>query len=287
MTDRLQPEHYQALALAMEQHTGIQFGPSKQAMLEGRLQRRVRATGLPNMAAYGAMLFEQDGLAAEFGFLVDCVTTNKTDFFREPDHFEFLRAKAVPALLAHRGRGRTLKLWSAACSTGAEAYTIAMVLDAMQDLGTRVDFSILGTDISTDVLAQAWRAIYPAAMLDPVPPEWRRRYAMAAADLSRDEVRIIPELRCRTQFGSLNLMDPAYPFDRDVDVIFCRNVLIYFAKQTQQAVLRRLAAHLRPGGYLIVGHSESMTLDDAYPMEQVLPTIYRHTGGAPAAGRAA
>ena len=202
------------------------------------------------------------------------MTTNKTDFFREPAHFDFLCRTAVPQLIRIPGR-RRLKLWSAACSIGAEAYTIAMVLQDLRRTAPGFDFSILGTDVSNDVLAKARLGIYPEAMLEPVPAALRQRYVMASRDPGRGEGRMVPELRQTAQFHRLNLMDPSYPFDRDVDVVFCRNVLIYFDKPTQKAVIERLAAHLRPGGYLILGHSESMAGSGGSGLSQVLPTVYQ------------
>ncbi|MBE7219385.1 MAG: methyltransferase domain-containing protein, partial [Caulobacteraceae bacterium] len=136
-------------------------------------------------------------------------------------------------------------------------------------------YAILGTDISSEVLKTARMAIYPSAMVDPVPTTLRERYVMVARHAGRQEVRIVPELRRRAQFHQLNLMDHSYPFDRDVDVIFCRNVLIYFDKATQKAVLRRLAGHLRPGGFLILGHSESMAGGADVGLRQVVSTVFQ------------
>ena len=272
--ERLSDRQFQAIATLVQGRVGIQLPAAKRTMVEGRLRKRVRALGLVDLDHYSAYVSVEANMAAEFPHLVDCITTNKTDFFREPAHFDFLRRQAVPGLL--RGRDRSpLKIWSAACSIGAEAYTIAMVLADMQREGARFDHAILGTDISGEVLRAARAAIYPAAMLAPVPPALRERYVMVARDAKRPEVRIVPELRQRAQFHALNLMDERYRFDRDVDVIFCRNVLIYFDKATQQAVLRRLAGHLRPGGYLILGHSESMAGGTEAGLRQVMSTVFQ------------
>jgi len=202
-------------------------------------------------------LFEPGQLNDELMHLIDVVTTNKTDFFREPSHFEFMRSVAVPELMKARGRG-DLKVWSSACSTGMEAYTTAMILDDMARSGSQLQFRILGTDISTAVLRLANTAIYTREMLAPVPPEFIKRYFLSSRDRTSDEVRVVPELRRCTNFMRMNLMDTSYPVDRDVDIIFCRNVLIYFERETQRKVVEQLCAHVRPGGYLMVGHSESM-----------------------------
>lgn len=261
VSDRLNDADYTRIASLIGTHTGIKLPPAKRLMVEGRLRKRMRNLGLPTLSGYCAYLFDRNGLASELIHVIDAVTTNKTDFFREADHFAVLEREMVPSLLAQRRHGARpkLKIWSAASSTGAEAYTLAMVL---ADIATRTDafeFAVLGTDISTEVLAAGERAIYSTEMIAPVPAEMQRRYVMHARERSkRDEVRIVPELRRRVGFQRLNLMDETYPIDRDVDVIFLRNVLIYFERATQEAVVSRMLGHLRPGGYLVLGHSESM-----------------------------
>ncbi len=275
MVDQLQERHFAKLSRLVEEHTGIRLPPAKRTMVEGRLRKRLRVLGLTRLEDYGHAIFEGGKLDDEFIHLIDCVTTNKTDFFREPDHFDFLRERAMPLLASLRsGVNAPFKFWSAAASIGAEAYTIAMVAAEMLGLHGR-RFSVLGTDISTEVIAQAQNAVYPAAMIDPVPPALRERYVMRAIDAQRQEVRIVPELRRMVRFECLNLMDPTYRVDRDFDVIFCRNILIYFTKATQDAVLRRLCNHLRKGGFLILGHSESLAGAELSAMRQMAPTIFR------------
>ncbi|PTM39663.1 protein-glutamate O-methyltransferase [Bosea sp. 124] len=284
--DHLADKHFVAIAKVIETRVGIKLPQTKRTMVEGRLRKRVRALSLSGLHAYGAHLFERGGLDDELVHLIDCVTTNKTDFFREPSHFEFLRDVAVPQLTQrHGGRLPNLKVWSAASSTGAEAYTAAMVLQDLVAAGKVARFSILGTDISTEVLREARSAIYPRDFVAPVPAPMQQRYLMRSKDPRDDVVRITPELRRQVNFERLNLMDDAYPFDRDVDVIFCRNVLIYFDKPTQQAVLSRLASHLRPGGYLMLGHSESMAGSGVGGLQSIVPTVYQ--AGTAAMGRSA
>ena len=245
-------------------------------MLEGRLQKRVRALNQSSLNEYADSLFSGGRLETELVHLIDCVTTNKTDFFREPSHFDFIRNVALQELLARRSRtSRTLKIWSAACSTGMEAYTTAMVLDDVHRQKSGFDFRILGTDISTAVLRLAKTAVYTRDVLAPVPDNFVKRYFLSSRDKSRDEVRVVPELRRTTHFMRMNLMDASYPVDRDVDIIFCRNVLIYFDKPTQRKVVEQLCNHLRPGGYLLVGHSESMIHSSVPGLKQVQPTIFQ------------
>ena len=280
--DHLNDRYYKAVVEVIEGRVGIKLPPAKQTMVEGRLRKRVRALGLSDVNDYARHIFDRGHLEEELAHLIDCVTTNKTDFFREPSHFDFLRDVAIPSLLKiHATRKANLKVWSAACSNGAEAYTIAMVLHDMVQTSKDFRFSILGTDISTDILREATAAIYPTAFFEPVPPALRQRYVMVSRDAGRAVARVAPELRATTRFERLNLMDPHYPLDQDVDIIFCRNVLIYFDKPTQKAVVERLISHLRPGGYLLLGHSESMAGAGVGGIAQVVPTVFQATAKAP------
>ncbi|WP_047308146.1 CheR family methyltransferase, partial [Rhodopseudomonas palustris] len=225
LTDR----QFRSIAELIEGQVGIKMPSAKRVMLEGRLHKRVRALNFSGVTEYVDHLFDRQILDDELTHLIDVVTTNKTDFFREPQHFEFLRTVAVPELLKLPDRkSNDLKIWSAACSTGMEAYTTAMVLDDMVQSGSRFQFRILGTDISTAVLRLAKSAIYNREAIAPVPAPFVGRYFLTSRDRSRGEVRVVPELRRLTNFTRMNLMDASYPVDRDVDVIFCRNVLIYF-----------------------------------------------------------
>jgi len=273
--DHLSAIDFGRIARLVEGEAGIKLPSSKRLMLEGRLRKRLRALELPTFSSYCDMLFRQDGIDHELTYLIDAVTTNKTDFFREPEHFDFLVDEMVPGLLKRRGeRNPVLKVWSAASSTGAEAYTLAMVLHQLAAKRKDFRFAILGTDISTTVLGQGQRAVYPAEMIAPVPQPMQDRYLLHSRKpgIPR-EVRIAPEIRRYVHFQYLNLMDKTYPFDRDVDVVFLRNVLIYFEKHDQQAVVGRLVGHLRPGGYLVLGHSESM-IGTSLAVRQVAPAVF-------------
>jgi chemotaxis protein methyltransferase CheR len=232
--------------------------------------------GFGNFSDYCRYLFDQGGLATESIHLIDVVTTNKTEFFREPDHFKFLADIALPRLLSERktGSNTLVKAWSTASSIGAEPYTLAMVMD---DVGRRLGgfrMSILATDISTRVLETAAAAIYPEAMIAPVPLDMRKRYLLRGRNASHGLVRVVTEIRRLVQFGRLNLMDADYPVDQDMDLIFCRNMLIYFDKPTQQMVVTRLCDHLRPGGFLFLGHSESLA-GFGLPLSPIAPTVFR------------
>ncbi|MDC7788919.1 chemotaxis protein methyltransferase CheR [Rhodoplanes tepidamans] len=276
--DRLRSRDFQRLATFIHGYSGIKVPPSKATMIEGRLRKRVRALGMRSLDEYCDYLFQRDGLAAEEIHLIDVVTTNKTEFFREPEHFRILAEDVLPRIMAERrvSARAPVKVWSAAASTGAEAYTIAMVLAEQRRRMPDLVGVVYATDICTDVLGTAQGGIFPAEMVSPVPPEMRSRYVMRAKDPASRLVRIVPELRAMVQFGRLNLMDASYPMDRDLDIVFCRNVLIYFDKPTQLAVLRRLCDHLRPGGYLLLGHSETLSGFDL-PVRPAGTAVFRRS----------
>lgn len=226
------------------------------------------------MQDYCSVLFDEGAIEQELPHLVDAITTNKTDFFREPAHFQVLAELAIPDLLNLReGRDPLLKVWSAACSTGPEPYTLAMVLAEIAK--HRFRFAILGTDICGEVLKDARHAVYSEDVVEPVPEYMKHRYLMRSRGTG-GRFRIVPELRRVVRFEHLNLMDSRYPFDRDVDVIFLRNVLIYFDKPSQRSVVERLLSHLRPGGYLFLGHSES-TIAAGMGLVEVANAVFRRS----------
>jgi len=269
--DHISTRNFAKLAQFIYDYSGIKMPPAKRTMLEGRLRRRLRATGHVSFDDYCGYLFEEDGLDQETVYLIDAVTTNKTDFFREAKHFDFLLSSALPALTAETSR---LRIWSSACSTGAEPYTIAMVLEDFCEARPDVSYSVLATDLSTDVLETARRGIYHDDMISPVPGALRRKYVMTSTTAGSRQVRIAPRLRSRIGFGRMNLMDAKYPVGDPMHVIFCRNVLIYFDKQTQEKVLSRLTDCLLPGGYMFIGHSESIAGFDL-PLKTVSNTVFQ------------
>jgi len=274
--DHLSRRDFARLATFIEKYSGIKMPQNKLTMVEGRLRKRVRATGMRNVTEYCGYLFDDGGLDREEIHLIDAMTTNKTDFFREPEHFRVLTRLVLPEIVSERPceNGKPVKLWSVACSTGAEPYTLAMVVADFARSAKSVTASILATDICSEALDKAVQGVYPKAMVEPVPPDARKRYVMKSRDAAKSIVRIIPELREMIGFGRLNLMDSAYPVDRNMDVIFCRNILIYFDRPTQEAVLNRLCDHLRTGGYLFLGHSESPA-GFQLPLQPAGNTVFR------------
>jgi len=208
--------------------------------------------------------------------LIDVVTTNKTDFFREPGHFDYMVKTALPAILQDRGdvSRDPLRIWSAGCSTGEEPYTMAMVLSEFA--GGRPDFraAIAASDVCTQVLQTAKTAIYPEERADPIPLNLKKKYLTRSRERSKSLVRICPALRSLVSFRRINFMDDDFGMAEKMDIIFCRNVVIYFDKPTQQTLMRKFHNQLRPGGYLFIGHSETLGGLDV-DFKAVASTVYR------------
>ncbi len=276
---RLESAEFRRLAAFIEGHCGIRMPESKRVMLESRLRKRLRCLGRSSFREYCDLALDTPAGADERIHLVDAVTTNKTDFFREPHHFEILVREVLPTLMRTSGAGvrRPLVVWSAGCSTGEEPYTLSMVLCEVAAGLPGFRFGILATDISTTVLAAARRGVYPERLIGPVPDGLRRKYLLKSRDSSRSLVRVGPELRQAVQFRRLNFMDNEFGLRETQDVIFCRNVMIYFDRPTQERLLLRFCRHLTPGGYVFLGHSESIN-GLRLPLRQVAPTVYRHVG---------
>ncbi|MBE0602275.1 MAG: protein-glutamate O-methyltransferase [Deltaproteobacteria bacterium] len=255
---------------------GIKLPPSKKTMLQARLQRRLRTLSLRSYGEYCDYLFTTEGMQEELTLMIDLVTTNKTDFFREPAHFDYLVENCLPGLADPDGLGyrKKVAVWSAGCSTGEEPYTLAMVLSDFVETNPGFQFSVLATDISTRVLRTAAMGIYESDKVDPVPIAMKRKYLLRNKDRSKDLVRVVPGLRARVSFRQLNFMESDFGIGEPLDVIFCRNVIIYFDKPTQEKLLNRFCRHLAPGGYVFLGHSETIFGMDL-PLVQVAPTVYR------------
>jgi chemotaxis protein methyltransferase CheR len=256
---------------------GIHLPPIKKTMMEGRLRKRLQALGIDSFDQYCRYLFSSGDAALEVEYihLIDAVTTNKTDFFREPDHFEYLTQRALPELVeCGLGMQEKLNLWSAGCATGEEPYTLAMVLSEFAEGHPGFGFSILATDVSTAVLKKARSGIYDHQKAAPIPMMFRRKYLLRSKDKERGLVRIVPALRASVRFARLNFMEERYGIREPIWVVFCRNVIIYFDRTTQEKLLNRILHHVRPGGYLFMGHSESLHGMNL-PLAQAAPTIYR------------
>ncbi len=257
---------------------GIRMPPAKLPMLQSRLQRRLRQLQIESIEAYEDLLFHAPHGTEELTHFFDLVTTNKTDFFREPEHFAYLSDTALPALARELGPPAHwhFKLWCAGCSSGQEAGTLAMVLSEYAQGQPGFDFGLLATDISTRMLDAGRAAIYPEASIEPVPLALRQRYLLRSRDPRQALVRLVPALRAKIRFSRLNFMDRDYGLRTEFDMIFFRNVMIYFDKATQQAVVNRMCRHLRLGGYLFISHSESLAGLDV-PLRVVGSSVFRKT----------
>lgn len=260
----------------IHQELGIKMPDAKRTMLQARLQKRLRLLGLDSYEDYAEFVFSVQGMKDELPHMIDAVTTNKTDFFREAQHFTFLTETALPELIQLFGAGNRRKamFWSAGCSSGEEPYTLAMVLTEFQTRCPGYRFDILATDISSKVLKNAGLGIYTHEKVAPVPLPLRKKYLLKSKDRRKDLVRVVPALRERITFKWLNFMGDYFGLHDTFDVIFCRNVLIYFDRKTQETVLQRICRHLIPGGFFFTGHSETLNGLDV-PLVQTTSTVYR------------
>lgn len=275
----LAQDDFEVLRALAHRHAGIALGPQKRYLLQARLGRRLRALGLASFAAYVRYLTGPDGGAEREDF-VNAITTNKTEFFREAHHFRYLADTWAPGVKRRGAAGlRRVRVWSAACSTGEEPYTIAMVLADAVGLPPAWDVRVLASDIDTDAIARAERATYAADQVAAVPPALRARFFVKDAGAA-GRLSVRDDLRRLVAFRHINFVDDPWPIRVAFDVIFCRNALIYFDRPGQLEIVRRLTAQLLPGGLLFLGHSESM-LGVSGGLRHLGGTIYQKAGDGP------
>ncbi len=266
-------KEFKRLSDFIHTEVGIKLPLSKKVMVEARLQKRLRLLGKNGYRDYFEFLFSAEGLDEELVHLIDVITTNTTEFFREPRHFEIMTEQTLPMWRSQHGTGRPFRLWSAGCSTGEEPYTLCIVLSEFASRFAGFRFNVMATDISTRVLAMAQSGIYPEERLAKMSVELKRRYFLRSKDKAKRLVRVAPELRRIVDYRRLNFMD-SFAFPELLDTIFCRNVMIYFDRATQERLLQKFCTQLLPGGFLFIGHSESLTGMDL-PLRQHAPTVYR------------
>lgn len=270
----ISPEAYEFIAEQVYAHSRIRLGSDKQALVAGRLGKRLRQLGLDSFEAYCEFLESTQG-AQELGPLVDLISTNHTHFFRESQHLDYLRdhilAEFVPELIKHH---EPFRFWSAACSSGEEPYTVAIVLAEYGRKHGTYQWQIEASDISSRVLEHARKGIYPAERVKVPQPDLLPRYFQKGTGANAGFYRIKDALRQSVTFHRLNLLQAQYPVAPGQHVIFCRNVMIYFDAATQQQLVTKLTDHLSPGGYFIVGHSESL-LGVKHSLRTVKPGVYR------------
>ena len=271
---KLSREAYRLIAEKVYAHSRIQLGEDKQALVSGRLAKRLRQLNLDSFEAYCRLLQSAAG-AEELGPLVDLISTNHTHFFREIAHLNFLRDEALPEFTPALIKTRApFRFWSAASSSGEEPYTVAIVLAEYERAHGAYQWQIEGIDISTRILERARAGVYPEDRIKLPQPEWLPRYFQKGTGENKGYFRVKDSLRQQVKFHHLNLLQSAYPVARDQHVIFCRNVMIYFDQPTQEELIGKLTRQLAPGGYLVVGHSESL-LGVKHALKQLKPGIYR------------
>lgn len=262
----MSPQQFEKLCRRVYDICGINLKTGKEELVHSRLNKRLNALKLTSFDQYFSYL-DNDRQGKEVIWMIDALTTNKTSFFREIQHFEFLRDRVLPNI-----RDKRLRIWSAACSSGEEPYSIAMLLAETLPNFKTWDVRILATDICTKVLEMANQAVYSADLLEPIPQAWRQKY-FVAEDNSKLTYRLVPDLRRLVRLGRLNFMD-RFPMKGPFDMIFCRNAMIYFDKPTQERLVRRFYDLIAPGGYLFVGHSESLTGSN-HNFKYIQPATYQ------------
>jgi chemotaxis protein methyltransferase CheR len=265
-------EDFNFLRKLVNDRTGIVVADEKIDMFYSRLARRVRKIGLSSFKEYCDVIkSEEDGVEATQ--LINAITTNLTSFFRESYHFEFLSDSLVPELLKRDSKGKILRIWSAGCSTGEEPYSIAITLNRSVLLSKGWNIEILATDIDSNVLEQGAAGVYSMDQVKPIPEKYVKSGFLKGKGGRFGKVRIKPDVRNMVRFSQLNL-NSKWSLPEPVDVVFCRNVIIYFDKESKKALVDRIAENLNPGGYLFIGHSESLfRVSDRF--ELVGKTIYR------------
>lgn len=266
----IKDREYELLTDFILRNYGIKLGKQKKSLVVGRLQNILVKNNFHSFSEYyDYVISDRTGKAA--ATLVDKITTNHTYFLREPDHFYYFRDRVLPYLV-RTVKQRDLRIWSAGCSTGEEAYTLAMILqDYFGQDKPLWDTRILATDISGRVLEIAKKGEYDSKALELLPQDWINRYFTKIDD---DRIAVIDKIRNEVIFRSFNLMNANFPFRKKFHVIFCRNVMIYFDKQKKKELVDRFYDHMEPGGYLFIGHSESLNRDETR-FRYVKPAIYR------------
>ncbi len=266
-------EDFNFLRKISNEYSGIQVPDDKYDMFYSRLAKRIRALKLSNFEEYCNLLKEQPD--SEFTEFINAVTTNLTSFFRENHHFEFLRATTIPWLLKKNQATKTITLWSAGCSTGEEPYSLAMTM--LENVPVGWEIKILATDLDTNVLHASAEGIYTSDRISGLPEERLKRWFKKGAGINANKVKVKPELQQIIRFKQLNLMQE-WPMRGPFDFIFCRNVLIYFDRETKEKLAKRYSMLLDQGGYLFIGHSESLH-QLSTDFDLVGNTIYRKKGG--------
>jgi chemotaxis protein methyltransferase CheR len=272
--DLAEPD-YVRLSTFIMNHYGIKLPPNKRVFLQARLLKRLRHLKYNDFREYVDFVFSPEGLKSEVTHMIDAVSTNKTEFFREPMHFSYLNRDILKEYIERR-RKSWLSVWSAGCSSGEEPYSIAMNMKELLQADPFFDFMIQATDISQSMLEMAKTGMYDSDRLAGVPDSLLRKYFTRGSGEYENRYRISNEIRSKVAFRAFNLLTPGFGSMGKFDIIFCRNVLIYFERPLQEQIIAGFCAQLNPGGILMLGHSESIA-GFTFPLEHIKPTIYRKT----------
>ncbi|MBN1415381.1 MAG: hypothetical protein JW973_09790 [Bacteroidales bacterium] len=269
---KLEDKDFIRLSEFITREFGIEMPDIKKVMLQSRLQKRLKKLNLNSFSDYVNYLFSKQGMEEEMIHFVDVISTNRTEFFRENLHFDFLLNTLLPDLCPP-GSKEHLKFWSVGCSSGEEPYTLAIVLSEFQEKHSLADFIIYATDISTRILQKAYQAIYKEEQINNIPQGLKSKYFLRSIDKEERKVQVVPELRDKVIFSRLNLIDDYYSTPFIFDIVFCRNVLIYFDRTVQEKIIFKLCSSIRSGGYLFLGHSESIAGMNL-PLRHIQPTVF-------------
>lgn len=271
----LTDSQFKRLSEFIQTNVGIKMPSEKLIMVQSRLSSRLKTLEMENFDEYLDFAFSQTPEGdEEIAVMINCITTNLTNFFRENQHFDYMTNVILPEFA--KKDIRKVELWSAGCSSGQEPYTLSIVMQEFmrKNPGKIDDFSIQATDISSKVLDKAIEAVYPISEVANLDYDIKKRYFLKSKDMTNPRARVNKETREKVHFNRLNFMDESYPKTTLKHIIFCRNVLIYFDKQTQENVVTKLIEHLVPGGYLFLGHSETIFGMDL-PLQTVAPTTFK------------
>jgi chemotaxis protein methyltransferase CheR len=272
----LSDREFRSLQELIYREAGIHLSEAKKALVSGRLTRRLRALGLDNFKDYYEKV---EASMDERTAMLDCISTNETRFFREPKQFEFLEATVLPHWRALGDAGtipKRIRVWSAACSTGEEPYTLGMVLGTHFPESDGWSVEILASDLSTRVLSAAREGVWPIERSNDIPERFRKAWMLRGIRSEEGRMRAHPRLKSMIEFRRINLNDRNYAIRDTFDLIFCRNVLIYFNRESKTEVINRLTQHLSPTGLLFLGHAESLT-GTTHSLEHAGPTAYRRS----------
>lgn len=263
-------KEFKQLTEYIQRNYGIYLKDEKQALLTGRLSNVLTEKNFASFAEYLDYIVADKSGEADVT-LIDKITTNHTFFMREVDHFHFFKEKVLPQL-ASASKDKDLRIWSAGCSSGEEPYTLAMIIDEFFGVDKKWwDTKILATDISSKVLDIALKGIYNSESIAVIPTYWKLRYF---ENLGNEKLVLIPKIRNEVIYRTFNLMDKTFPFKKKFHVIFCRNVMIYFDNKTKMDLVKRFYDATEPGGYLFIGHSESLNRNET-EYKYILPAVYR------------